>query len=483
MRSNIFVFNLIVLLCVFSVRTVKAQPDIYVSFSQFGEGNSITNSSGFGVIGESMSAYIWIDENLEINTGAFLNLTSSNPGIVSFTNVEVFNPDIVVANVPVNSRWEHTSPGMMTANEIYGFAGFNVTSGTGIVTENHSDTEPFSDNLHDAVSDAFLFARVDFEVVGLGSTNLQVSAGAAAIVHDGAVVDAEFDSASIESLSTNGEGTFFGLTHQLTGQAVIVPTQNGGLQIGNLGTTEDSLVVFLPTDLELWGVEFEPITASSFGDGSTFQMDLGLTIDGQNDPQATTVQALANGLQWQINLGFGSFAPTDLFVQYRLEGEVVFEESLPFANFEPWTLQEAAAIEGVIVCDVPDDCPDNGATCLPEIKIIATAGNIEAQGTNNVFVADTISIIGGGSGNNGDGFLTAAFSSIGIPNFTITGEQLVEPILHGDLNCDGLVNLLDVSPFIDVVSSGEFDVKADVNQDGLVNLLDVSPFVEILSGG
>ncbi len=53
----------------------------------------------------------------------------------------------------------------------------------------------------------------------------------------------------------------------------------------------------------------------------------------------------------------------------------------------------------------------------------------------------------------------------------------------GDVNCDGVVNLLDVGPFVDVISSGDFDAKADINRDNVVNLLDVTPFVSLLSGG
>ena len=53
----------------------------------------------------------------------------------------------------------------------------------------------------------------------------------------------------------------------------------------------------------------------------------------------------------------------------------------------------------------------------------------------------------------------------------------------GDVNCDGDVNLLDVGPFVDLISTGVFSVKADINMDGAVNLLDVGPFVKLLSGG
>lgn len=55
--------------------------------------------------------------------------------------------------------------------------------------------------------------------------------------------------------------------------------------------------------------------------------------------------------------------------------------------------------------------------------------------------------------------------------------------LLGDVNCDGVVDLLDVQPFVDLITSGDFSVKADINQDGAVDLLDVAPFVELLVAG
>ena len=55
-------------------------------------------------------------------------------------------------------------------------------------------------------------------------------------------------------------------------------------------------------------------------------------------------------------------------------------------------------------------------------------------------------------------------------------------ILPGDVNLDGVVDLLDVAPFIDRIVSGQFQVEADVNEDGTVDLLDVAPFVNLLGG-
>lgn len=55
-------------------------------------------------------------------------------------------------------------------------------------------------------------------------------------------------------------------------------------------------------------------------------------------------------------------------------------------------------------------------------------------------------------------------------------------IIFGDVNLDGTVNLLDVSPFVELLTSTVFQKEADINQDGVVNLLDVAPFVDILTG-
>ena len=52
----------------------------------------------------------------------------------------------------------------------------------------------------------------------------------------------------------------------------------------------------------------------------------------------------------------------------------------------------------------------------------------------------------------------------------------------GDVNQDGDVNFLDISPFINVLSTGEYQIEADVDQSGAVDFLDISPFIEILVG-
>jgi hypothetical protein len=59
---------------------------------------------------------------------------------------------------------------------------------------------------------------------------------------------------------------------------------------------------------------------------------------------------------------------------------------------------------------------------------------------------------------------------------------LIPDVVVGDVNSDDLINLSDVSPFVEALSGGPFVDEADVNRDGLVNLLDINPFIALLAG-
>ena len=52
----------------------------------------------------------------------------------------------------------------------------------------------------------------------------------------------------------------------------------------------------------------------------------------------------------------------------------------------------------------------------------------------------------------------------------------------GDVNQDGMVDFLDITPFIAVVTGGGFQFEADTNGDGEVDFLDIVPFINLLTG-
>ena len=61
-------------------------------------------------------------------------------------------------------------------------------------------------------------------------------------------------------------------------------------------------------------------------------------------------------------------------------------------------------------------------------------------------------------------------------------------VVHGNVNLDpnGVVNFLDISPFISVLAGGGSEAEeaaADCNNDGVVSFLDIAPFITALAGG
>jgi len=91
----------------------------------------------------------------------------------------------------------------------------------------------------------------------------------------------------------------------------------------------------------------------------------------------------------------------------------------------------------------------------------------DADGNGLVLERDDLA----GNGNLATAWLAA----------TPTPGEFESPFLIADVNRDGVVDFLDISPFISLLSTGTFQLEADVNQDGVVSFLDISPFIVELS--
>lgn len=58
----------------------------------------------------------------------------------------------------------------------------------------------------------------------------------------------------------------------------------------------------------------------------------------------------------------------------------------------------------------------------------------------------------------------------------------MKPAIKGDVDRSGVVDFLDIAPFIAALSDVGFQVEADTNCDLVVDFLDIQPFIDILSG-
>lgn len=91
--------------------------------------------------------------------------------------------------------------------------------------------------------------------------------------------------------------------------------------------------------------------------------------------------------------------------------------------------------------------------------------------------------------DSGDYFLRVSAADRNIGNSASSGDQYwlvtslsLTSVLLGDVNLDGVVDFLDITPFISVLFSGRLQAEADIDQNGNVDLQDISPFIAILSG-
>ena len=77
--------------------------------------------------------------------------------------------------------------------------------------------------------------------------------------------------------------------------------------------------------------------------------------------------------------------------------------------------------------------------------------------------------------NSTTNFFEDSFAPDATLTVTLSGGLL------GDVNKDGVVDFLDISPFISLLATGEFQDEADIDSSGTVDFLDISPFILLLS--
>ena len=134
---------------------------------------------------------------------------------------------------------------------------------------------------------------------------------------------------------------------------------------------------------------------------------------------------------------------------------------------------------GVIyTLDVDNDPLDGGQDQLDELLLI----DVTSESTDPVRLLDLINTTSSRADlrfsfdTDGDVFILNKRDGI------IRRLVSLEPeLLLGDVNRDGVVSFLDISPFISILSTSGFQGEADINGDGTVTFLDISPFISLLS--
>jgi len=76
-----------------------------------------------------------------------------------------------------------------------------------------------------------------------------------------------------------------------------------------------------------------------------------------------------------------------------------------------------------------------------------------------------------------------------VSNWEVEGLRVIhnflpvnEDSLQGDLNGDGVIDILDLIALVNMILNGEYSIIADWNEDGVVNILDIIIYKNIILG-
>lgn len=250
--------------------------------------------------------------------------------------------------------------------------------------------------------------------------------------------------------------------------------------------------------------------------GLTFNPSPLIIEDEANIVNATGGRMIANG-GGGIVLEGGTLA-NQLGAEFQVNTVVSLENSASLIN----RFGGRMFGDGFVVSELQESAILNEGTLAPgnPIGLLSLLGGfnqgptgeleIEIQDADNfdsVFVTGDVTLAGNLTVELADGYIPTdedefeilnANSIVGsfdnapgnklvLPNFTFevefdeTSVTLTGPVMLGDINQDGEVNLLDVAQFVSLLNAGSFQAEADVNCDGIVDLSDVADFIDLLS--
>ncbi len=183
-----------------------AQTDFFWSLNDLNGGATNTDLVTEFEPGESGTLFLYYSTNgpadSDIDTGAFLDIATSQDGVIQFASAQTLDFNISFFGSPLAVRWGDSVGSTATVNddEIDELSAFTFFSGEGIL-ESNNGSAGLVDEGYDAGADAFLFAEVDFTVLPSAAAGtiveLVTTAGSGNIVNQGLPVPATFGSASI----------------------------------------------------------------------------------------------------------------------------------------------------------------------------------------------------------------------------------------------------------------------------------------------
>ena len=218
---------------------------------------------------------------------------------------------------------------------------------------------------------------------------------------------------------------------------------------------------FITSDLTIGG-EFSVVAEGVGDDVANIRMTNGLTLTLE-DNATLNCQLLTANAGEEINVVLSDNAELTIDRMVRTAFDLSDNANLSFVGTSPEFDTDRINFSSDWMGSVSTQVPNGGRGFL--------------IGDNNSALFNSATVNGVDATN--EDFDTVLFGV----NFIHTLEAVSPPLL-GDVNRDGVVNFLDIAPFINLLANPNvFQEEGDLNEDSVINFLDISPFIQVLAGG
>jgi len=388
---------------------------------------SVVNVSG-GSVGSSFDAFAGSEVNVSGGTfgGGFDAFPGSN---VTFIGGEfLLNGETPTNPASVTLSGSDVLTGTLEDGSVFVFSSIDDLSGVTL----QPGTLPANNVLPIVVDDA-----LDVPPTGLRAGQSLTLRGDGALGSNFSSVGAMLN---VEGGSMPSNVEVVSSTVTISGGKVASLSAFSGSEINLSGSDLANLSLF-ESNAEISGVSLDFLRVES---GSVVDFTDATVGDDPGDDRGFGLSVLSVGSEGTVNISGGTIG----IVGVSADGE--------FNLFATQVFIDGAPIDGL----------SSGETRTISERGVLLSG-VFADGSEFLYNLNPLPIAVGG-----DFFDQSA-------TVTVT---LVSPVLLGDVNQDGVVNFMDISPFIKILSTGSFLKEADCNQDGVVNFLDITFFIAILNG-
>lgn len=194
---------------------------------------------------------------------------------------------------------------------------------------------------------------------------------------------------------------------------------------------------------------------------------------------------IATNNEYTMTEAFNEYALWRYFTGLRSIPNTFFEESSGYCTASTFDLGEAHSLwsnrGGAYFIDLPQE----GANLTIDSDFIDNFNCAHITiSSNNEFDVSNINL---SSGNiNIDSFFDGNQALVFNTNYNeIISNQIdftinINQMLIGDLNADGLINVVDVILIVNIALENGFDSLADINEDGIVNIFDIVQIINVI---